>query len=197
MMGFARVAALLLGACVPALVAAEPATIGPFNTDIAAGGTPYVAQIGAPGTNLPATQSWALRAWVDPRIVPSGTVTVAGVGAPGAGLFLALVDGAPALVTPAGIVKGGGKLPSGKWTFLAATADKGTAHLFVNGVEVASGSAGAAQLSSQARLGGDGFGGRVAGFGYAGQALSAADVQKAASRAPDPALTVFTLSSPT
>lgn len=196
MTGFARVA-LLLGASAPALLAAEPTTLGPFNTDVAAGGTPYIAQIGAPGANLPVGQSWTLQAWIEPRVVPSGTITVAGVGAPGAGLFLALVDGAPALITPAGIVKGSGKLPADRWTFLAATADKGTAHLFVNGQEVASGRASAAQLAAEARLGGDGFGGRVAGFGYSGQALSGTDVQKAAGHAPDPALTVFTLSSPT
>ena len=197
MKSFARAAAFLLGASAPALLAAAPATVGPFNTEIAAGGTPYVAQVGAPGANLPASPSWTLQGWVEPRLVPSGTITVAGVGAPGAGLFLALVDGAPALVTPAGVVKAKDRLPSGTWSFLAATADKGIAHLYVNGREVATGPASAAQLSAEARLGGDGFGGRVAGFGYAGQALSAADVQKAAAHAPDPALTVFTLSSPT
>jgi hypothetical protein len=197
MTSFARVAALLLGASAPALLAATPATVGPFNTEIAAGGQAYVAKVGAPGVNLPAAQSWTLQGWVDPHLVPSGTVTVAGVGAPGAGLFLALVDGAPALVTPAGIVKARDRLPADKWSFVAATADKGVAHLYVDGQEAASGPASAAQLAAEARMGGDGFGGRVAGFGYTGQALSAAEVQKAAARAPDPTLTVFTLSSPT
>ncbi len=49
MTSFARVAALLLGVSVPAMVAAEPASVGPFNTEIAAGGQAYVAQVGAPG----------------------------------------------------------------------------------------------------------------------------------------------------
>jgi len=196
MTSFARATAFLLGACVPALLAAEPANVGPFNTDIAAGGKAYVAQIGAPGTNLPVAQSWTLQGWVEPHLVPSGNVAIAGVGAPGAGLFLALVDGAPALVTPAGIVKAKDRLPADKWSFLAATADKGTAHLYVNGQEVASGPASAAQLAAEARLGGDGFGGRVAGFGYSGQALSSAEIQKAAGKAPDVAATVFTLSTP-
>jgi hypothetical protein len=197
MASLARVAAFLLGASASALLAAEPAGVGPFNTEVAAGGQAYVAQIGAPGANLPASPSWTLQGWVEPKLVPSGTITVAGVGAPGAGLFLALVDGAPALVTPAGIVKAKDRLPTDKWTYLAATADKGTGHLYVNGQEVASGPASAAQLSAEARMGGDGFGGRVAGFGYGAQALSAAEVQKAYAKAPDPALTVFTLSSPT
>jgi hypothetical protein len=196
MASFARVAAFLLGTCGPALLAAGPTNIGPFNTDIAAGGKAYVAPIGAPGTNLPAAPSWTLQGWVEPHLIPSGNVTIAGVGAPGAGLFLALVDGIPALVTPAGIVKAKDRLPTDKWSFLAATADKGSAHLYVNGQEVASGPANAAQLASEARLGGDGFGGRVAGFGYSAQALSGAEIQKAAGKAPDPASIVFTLSTP-
>ena len=194
---FARLAALLLGASASALLAAEPAAIGPFNTDIAAGGEAYVAQLGAPGTNLPAAQGWTLQGWVEPHLVPSGTITVAGVGAPGAGLFLALIDGAPALVTPAGIVKAKERLPIDKWSFVAATADKGIARLYVDGQEAASGPAAAAQLAAEARLGGDGFGGRVAGFSFSGEPLPAGEVQKAAARRPDPALTVFTLSSKT
>lgn len=197
MASLARVAAFLLGASASALLAAEPATVGPFNTEIAAGGQAYVTQIGAPGANLPAAQSWTLQGWIEPHLVPAGTATVAGVGAPGAGLVLALVDGAPALVTPAGVVKAKDRLPTDRWSFVAATADKGIAHLYVDGREVASGPASAAQLSAEARMGGDGFGGRVAGFGYSAQALSATEVQKAAAKAPDPALTVFTLSSPT
>jgi hypothetical protein len=198
MTGFTRVAAFLLGASASALVlAAPPAGIGPFNTDIAAGGEAYVSQLGAPGAILPATQSWTLQAWVEPRLVPNGTVTVAGVGAPGSGLFLALIDGTPALVTPAGIVKANARLSAKGWTYLAAVTDKGVAHLYVDGHEVASGPASAAQVAAEARLGGDGFGGRVAGFGYASAATSAADIQKAAGQAPDPARIVFTLSTPT
>ena len=94
MASLARVAAFLLGASASALLAAEPVGVGPFNTEVAAGGQAYVAQIGAPGANLPASPSWTLQGWVEPKLVPSGTITVAGVGAPGAGLFLALVDGA-------------------------------------------------------------------------------------------------------
>jgi len=193
---FARAAAFLLGACGPALLAAEPPRVGPFNVEVAAGGSAYVAQVGMPGANLPVASDWTLQAWVEPHLAPAGTVTVAGLGTPGAGLFLALIDGAPALVTPAGIVKAKNRLPTDSWSFLAAAADKGTAHLYLNGQEVASGPANAAQLAAEARLGGDGFGGRVAGFGYSGQALSAAEIQKAATKAPDPALTVFTLSTP-
>jgi len=189
-------AAFLLGACGSALLAAEPAYVGPYNVEIAAGGKAYVAQLGTPGANLPVAQGWTLQAWVEPHLVSSGNVTIAGVGTPGAGLFLALVDGAPALVTPAGIMKAKDRLAFDRWSFLAATADKGAAHLYVNGQEVASGPANAAQLAAEARLGGDGFGGRVAGFGYSGRALSGADIQNAAGKAPDPGLTVFTLSTP-
>lgn len=128
--------------------------------------------------------------------MPAGTVTVAGIGAPGAGLFLALVDGTPALVTPAGVVKGDNRLPVGKWALLAVIADKGIARLYVNGTEVASGPAAAAQLAAEARMGGGGFGGRVAGFGYSPAAESAADIAKLAAKVPDPSLIVFTPSTP-
>jgi len=198
MTGLARVAALLLGVSASALaLAAEPAQVGPFNTEIAAGGDALVTPLGASGTTLPVAQGWTLQAWINPHLVPQGTATVAGVGAPGAGLFLALVDGAPALVTPAGIVKGNSRLPLDKWNLVTAVADKGTARLYVNGLEVASGATNAAQIAAEARLGGDGFGGRVAGFNYAPGALSPAEIQKRAAKAPDPALTAFTLSSPT
>ena len=78
MTGFARVAAFLLGASASALaLAAPPAGVGPFNTDIAAGGEPYVAQLGAPGGTLPATQSWTLQAWLEPRQMPTGAPSCA------------------------------------------------------------------------------------------------------------------------
>jgi hypothetical protein len=192
LLGFA---ALLVGASTPAL-AAPPIAIGPFNTDIMAGGIPYISRVGPDGGPIAPTPSWTLQAWVEPHVVPAGTVSVAGIGAPSAGLGLALVDGAPALVTPAGIVKAGTRLPVDHWSFVAAVADKGVAHLYVDGHEVASGPAGAAQVRSEARLGGDGFGGRVAGFGYAEGALSPAELQKRAATAPDPALIVFTPSGP-
>ena len=198
MRSFAQLAAFLVAASIPALAsAAETRAVGPFNAEIAAGGEPLVSSLGTPGATLPTPQSWTIQSWVEPHRVPQDAVSIAGVGAPGAGLFLALVDGAPALVTPAGIVKAGARLPTDRWSFVAAVAEKGVAHLYVNGNEVASGPASAAQIAAEARLGGDGFGGRVAGFGYSASALAPAALQRLAAKAPDPALTTFTLSSPT
>ena len=198
MTGIARLAAIVTGVSVSALaLAAEPAPVGPFNVEIAAGGDALVSAAGAPGTALPAAQSWTLSAWIEPRLVPAGTATVAGVGASGAGLFIALIDGAPALVTPAGIVKSNTPLARGQWSLVTSVADQGTARLYVNGKPVASGPASAAQVAAEARVGGDGFGGRVAAFGYRPEALSAAEVQKLAAKMPDAAMMSFTLTSPT
>lgn len=191
-----RLGGLLLGATALPLLAQSPSAVGPFNVDVAAGGTSYVAPIGAAGSLLPAANGWTIQAWVEPRIVPAGTATLAGIGAPGSGLFLALTDGVPAFVSSAGIVRGRQRLPLGRWTLLAVTADKGVARLYVDGREVASGPAAATQLAGEARLGGDGFGGRIAGFQYAPAMLPAAAMRGLAARAPDPDLTIFTLSSP-
>ncbi|WP_116092112.1 glycosyl hydrolase 2 galactose-binding domain-containing protein [Sphingomonas crusticola] len=199
MTSFARAAAFMLGVSATTLgLCAAPGTVGPFNTEIAAGGDALVSPLGAPGTTLPAPQAFTLQAWVEPTVIPARLALVAGVGTPGAGLFLALDHGVPALVTPAGIIRGNSAMPRGRWTFLAAVADKGTARLLLNGNIVASGPANIAQLPAEARLGGDGaFGGRVAGFSYTPAALSVSDLRSLAANAPDPALTVFTLSSPT
>ncbi|WP_442680058.1 glycosyl hydrolase 2 galactose-binding domain-containing protein [Sphingomonas sp. ASY06-1R] len=191
-----RLGGLLLGATALPLLAQSPSAVGPFNIDVAAGGTPYVAPIGAAGDALPAAGSWTIQAWIEPRVTPTGTATLAGIGAPGSGLFLALTDGVPAFVSPAGVVRGRQRLPLGRWTLLAVTAEKGVAHLYVDGREVASGPAAAGPLAGEARLGGDGFGGRIAGFQYSAAMLPAANIRALAARAPDPDLTVFTLSSP-
>lgn len=194
-------AALCLG---QAGLAQTPAKVfGPYNADLPAGGDQLVKPLAdlPAGSTLPADGPWSLSGWVKPSKTPAGRILVAGVGeAPAQGRYLALIDGAPALVSGGAVVRASHSAAPGAWTHLAAVSDGPRVVLYVDGVKAGEGDAAPVSPKAVARLAPRGqgapFGGRLAGFSFTARALSAAEVQADAKRAPNEALTAFEAGSP-
>jgi hypothetical protein len=192
-------AMLFLGASPAVLAQGGAGAIGPFNVDVARGGAGLTTPAGPDGATIPAASAWTLQAWVEPEANLVGTAKIAGVGAADTGAFLALVDGAPALVTPAGVVRGRSGLPAERWSLVTAVVDGGTARLFVGGTQVGSGPASLGTVPATAQIAprdGGAFAGRIAGFRYQPAAATSADITRASSAGVDPTLIQFTPSSP-
>jgi hypothetical protein len=203
---FARLRLSLLATSVAlsALLLAAPihaqTVYGPYNADLPRGGDGLAKPLA--GAPLPAEGPWSLQGWISPATASSGRVVVAGVGDSAAtGRFLALEDGAPAVVVGSAAVKGPGALKPGGWTHVAAVSDGAKVALYVDGAKVAEGAAGPAASAATVQLGprkpGAPFGGKVAGFTAQAAALTPAQIKALAATRPDPALTVYEPGSPT
>jgi Exo-beta-D-glucosaminidase Ig-fold domain/Glycosyl hydrolases family 2/Concanavalin A-like lectin/glucanases superfamily/Glycosyl hydrolases family 2, TIM barrel domain len=194
---------------------AGPGSFGPFDAQFPAGGdeltkpTPVPPADGAPivaPIPLPGAGPWTLRTWVQAETVPGGLTVLGGLApAPGGvGRFLALIDGKAALMVGNGTISGGPAISPGRWAFIAASFEAGTARLAVNGKEVASGRLApgavlpALVLAPRRNLpaGATPLAGRLAGFAYVPKRMVAAELQALAAREPNVDLTNFQSGSP-
>ncbi|GGB41860.1 glycosyl hydrolase [Sphingomonas metalli] len=177
-------------------------TYGPINADLPAGGEAVRQAIGGDGAPAIAAESWTLSAWIEARGTGPGLVEIAGFGGEtGPRRYLALRDGRAALVTEAGTIAGGGRLGSGRWHLIAATAEGGMVSLFVDGRSVARQRLASAPVPAVATLaprvaGAPVFAGRVANFQLDSGAVPAATLRRRAATPPDPALIAFIQGSP-
>jgi hypothetical protein len=193
-------ALLLLGASLPAMAQTTNQEIGPFNVEVARGGVGLLVPAVPDGATVPAAASWTLQAWVEPEADIAGTARIAGIGNADSGIALVLVDGAPGLMTPAGIVRARTRLPVDRWTLVTATVESGTARLLVGDTQVASGPATMAIRPAQVQVAGHdlgAFAGRIAGFRYMPRAASATEIASVNAARLDPTLIQFTAASPT
>ncbi|HEX8445577.1 MAG TPA: LamG-like jellyroll fold domain-containing protein [Sphingomonas sp.] len=194
-----RVSLLAMSLLATGALAQAPGMFGPYNADIAAGGAPLAKPVGPDGAMLPATAAWTMQAWVEPRTIPTGTARIAGFGDGTTGRYLALVDGAPALVTPAGTVAARMRLAPGRWRHIAAVADGDSVRLYLDGAEVARGKVAGDPVPAIAQIGPQSpgapvFAGRIADFQQAPTALSPAALRDVPR--PDAATTAFERTSP-
>lgn len=185
-------AALLMTAPAGAWAAADA---GPFNADIAGGGEGLAKATADLGSG-----PWTLQAWVSPRVAHDGVALVAGVGPPGSGVFLALRNGQPAMVTSQGTVAAGAVIAPGRWVHLAVVSDGHIMHLYADGVQLGglkSPPAVTGPLLIGPRMDGAAhFNGRVAGLSATAQTSSPSDLRRLASQAPKPELIGFEPDSP-
>ncbi|WP_040842833.1 LamG-like jellyroll fold domain-containing protein, partial [Nitrospirillum viridazoti] len=111
---------------------------GPYNAAFLAGGDGLTKP--QRGVTLPATGPWTLSTWFQADEVAGGIVLLAGVGDPAQGRYLALKDGRLALRTGSGeTISGGSAVKAGTWHHALASSDGKTAHLYLDGAEVAHG----------------------------------------------------------
>ncbi|PZR35464.1 LamG-like jellyroll fold domain-containing protein [Caulobacter segnis] len=199
----ALLAASALALSQAAFAQVTPPAYGPYNADLPAGGDQLIKPIATPqaGPTLPADGAWTLSGWIKPSKVPKGQVLIAGIGeAAASGRYLALIDGAPALVSGGAVVHGGAILASGAWRHLAAVADAGRVVFFVDGVKSGEGVvtplAAAPVIKLAPRGSGEAFGGKIAGLAFTARALSPSELLALARTPPDEALTAFEAGSP-
>jgi len=195
---------------------AGPGSFGPFDAQFPAGGDQLIKPMPTPPADgmpaaapasLPGTGPWTLRSWVQAETVPAGLTVLGGLApAPGgAGRFLALVEGKPALMIGNEMISGGPAVSPGRWVFIAASFEAGTARLYVNGKEMANGKLTPGALLTglilaprrNSPVGATPFAGRLAGFAFVPKRVAEADLQALAARAPDADLIQFQSGSPT
>ncbi|WP_294391066.1 sugar-binding domain-containing protein [uncultured Sphingomonas sp.] len=195
---------LLLGVSLLASMqsaAAWSQEVGPYNVRVAGGGATLTVPLQDGKDAVVAdARSGTLQAWIEPEANLPGTAIVGAIGATERRIALALIDGAPALITPAGTVRGRAALRPEQWSLITAVIDNGTARLFVGTSEVASGPAQSPAGAAEAQFGakdGGAFAGRVAGFRYRPAIVSTSDITRTNAAGIDPTLIQFTPSSPT
>jgi hypothetical protein len=172
---------------------AQVAHLGPYNTELIAGGIGLAKPLASP-----VADPFTLRLWVQPDGAQGGTVRLAGLGESGT---LALRDGTPVLIVGDTVIAAKGTLQPGRWRFLAATVDKDVARLFVDGVQAAQARVKSAAPASAIQIGErqqgqPGFSGRIAGLLVEPSALTPATLRAEAATAPDGALIPFEQASP-
>jgi len=180
----------------------DPPVYGPYNAVILQGGDGLRKPMVARDTVLRADSPWTLYCWVQTDAAITAPTLVAGIGdvAGEYSRFLGLDAGklmlwmgpdnslsAPATVTP------------GKWQFVTATFDGSVFRLYSDGVQVGQGSLTLGRVTPLLQiappvipeLGGQHFGGKIAGFTVVRDALSADRIKQIASNPPSFSLIEF------
>ena len=206
---FSRVVARLVAALAliwAGGVAAQPptpGTLGPYNLTLLQGGVGMIRGLPTGSPVLAAGAPWSMTGWVKVDVAQSAPVILAGLGDAAAGACDCLLltgDRLGALLPGGGELQTGASLPTGDWRAVAATFDGRVLRLYLDGRPVgalpASTPRVAAILSLAPALGAPPrirhFGGSLANFQVAGEALSAAAVEALAARRPNFALVNFT-----
>jgi hypothetical protein len=184
-----------------ALAADQITNSGPYNLTFLEGGVGLTRPLAADNPTLAANASWSITGWLRPTLEQSGDVVIAAVGGISADSCrcLAIHDGKLQLRAGGFEIAATRALQVGSWQALAATYDGQSLRLYVDGQL-----AGARVLTKQlpaanpeltlAPAGSSPerhFGGSLAQFQLAADALSARDVQRLFSNRPDFSLVVF------
>jgi beta-galactosidase/beta-glucuronidase len=187
-------------AATPAL---EPtANFGPYNASFLEGGIGIARPLSDRAALLGANASWSLTGWLRVAHRQSGDVIVTAIGdIPGTEWRgIALSNGTLSFVVGATTVHSTAILEAGKWYAVAAVFDGSTAHLYLEGEEINSRSASTiaagaslqlAPAAESAQSGSAHFGGSLALWTLAADALGAADVRALARARPDFSLITF------
>lgn len=192
----AGLALLVLATASSAAGAAAPGALGPYNVTILAGGVGMERSLPAASPIFAAGAPWSVSTWIRPEATAAGDVVVAGLGDPGAQACdcLELRNGRPGLRLAGGAsLVGGEPLTPGAWSWLAASYDGRSAHLFLNGREIASGPAATQTVRPTLSLGpptgvapgARHFGGSLAGLQLQDGPFSAEAARAGAAAAPN------------
>ncbi|WP_242153257.1 glycosyl hydrolase 2 galactose-binding domain-containing protein [Sphingomonas sp. BAUL-RG-20F-R05-02] len=188
----------------PRLPRAKLDTIGPYNARFIAGGDGISrpAQGYVDGELLPPAPRWTLSAWIKAERRSSGRVVVGGLGTAGqaGSRTLILADGRAALLLGDKLLVGGHPLPPRRWHHVAAVDQDGELRLFLDGEQVASGTAPASAPAALVVIGPRSpghtpFAGAVAALTYVSR-VDLREVAAAARRLPDDELVAFEDASP-
>ncbi len=193
----------LAGTCGAAPAAAPAGTLGPYNLILLQGGVGMSRSLPANSPILTAGAPWSMTGWVKVDAPQPGPVIVAGLGDPASGACdcLVLEGGRIGLnLAGGGQIHSQAALQPGAWRPVAATYDGHAAHLYVDGLEVSaapvSTQAVTAALSLGPALGAAPqvrhFGGALAQFQLAAEALPPARISALAAERPNFDLITFT-----
>lgn len=161
----------------------NPPVYGPYNGAFLTGGDGLEKAITENDTVIEADAPWTLFTWVNPTDAPTAREFVGGFGDPDAeySRYLALAPGK--LILWGGTnnsLEADVTLTSGQWHFIAASFDGQQFHLYSDGSEVAHGTLILGSVSNTLDLapptrqpGWSHFGGKIAGFTIAREALNA------------------------
>jgi Glycosyl hydrolase 2 galactose-binding domain-like/Exo-beta-D-glucosaminidase Ig-fold domain/Glycosyl hydrolases family 2/Concanavalin A-like lectin/glucanases superfamily/Glycosyl hydrolases family 2, TIM barrel domain len=172
-----------------------PPVYGPYNASFLTGGEGLEKTMSENDTVLEADSPWTLFAWINltnPDDAPAAREFVAGFGDPTAeySRYLALAPGKLILWGgPNNSLEANLTLAPGQWHFIAASFDGSHFHLYSDGTEVASGSLILGSVSSALDLapstrspGWSHFGGKIAGFTIAREALTSSAISDISSK---------------
>ncbi len=200
----------------------KPESYGPYSGRFLVDGRGLMWPLPADAPVLQADAPWTISAWFEPTSGGPESVLLAGIGDPAAenSRVLALVGGRPVLRLGAGNeITGNTPIASSGWHQIAATSDGLRQHLYVDGVEVATGNLAGARVAPQVVLGpvpesavprsspgSDApripiagfahFGGQIAGFELMPVALTSKEMHSRFEQRPDFALFAYTDASP-
>ena len=186
-----------------ALPAPDPRTnVGPYNVTFLEGGIGLTRPLAPDMPLLGARAQWSLAGWINPSRERVETLVIATIGDATAatcrcvllrnGKLTLGLGGGTSIASNAGV-------PAKEWTAIAATYDGTTAHLYVNGSEVASKAAEATDVTPSVNLAPhirdplvhEHFGGSLAEFQLHDKALAPDAVRALASAKPAVDLIVF------
>ena len=188
----------------PAAAAVLPpsANYGPYNVSFLEGGIGVERPLSGQSLALRAAAPWSMAGWLRISHRQSGQVIVAAVGDIAAGEWrgLALMDDSLLLVLgPGSTVRTDAVLDAGRWYAVAISIEGNAGHVYLDGREVGAGSATSQRVRPSLQLapaaqspGGAHFGGSLAQWTLADQALGADAVGTLARIAPDFSLITFT-----
>ncbi|HEY2661203.1 MAG TPA: LamG-like jellyroll fold domain-containing protein [Caulobacteraceae bacterium] len=185
-----------------AQAATAPAgALGPYNLTLLRGGVGMTRSLPADAP-VAAGARWSMTGWVKVDVAQPGVVTLAGLGDPASAACdcLVLDGGRLGLRLAGGVLQSHTTLPTGVWRAVAATYDGRTARLFVDGQDVASAPLASQSVAPTLNLGPAlgaapdirHFGGSLAQFQLAADALSPAAVKALAGDKPNFDLITFT-----
>jgi hypothetical protein len=178
------------------------ANLGPYNTTFLEGGVGQVRPLSEQAKSLGPDNPWSITGWMLSTRRQPGEVIVTAVGDVAGQKWrgIELDDGALSMVLgPQSAVRGAGVLEAGRWYFVAAVFDGRSAHLYLDGQELAAHSASTSgvrpliELAPAATSSGAGphFGGSLASWTLVPAALDAATVNRMAQARPDFSLVTF------
>jgi hypothetical protein len=178
------------------------ANFGPYNATFLEGGVGVVRPLSEQAEPLAQDEPWSITGWMRSTRHQPGDVIVSAVGDVAGEKWrgLELDDGALSVVMgPQSAVRGAGVLEAGRWYFVAAVFDGRSAHLYLDGRELAAQSASSSRVAPRIELapttvsstGRPHFGGSLAAWTLVPGALDAATVREIAQARPDFTLVTF------
>jgi hypothetical protein len=179
-----------------------PPEYGPFSAHFLAGGEGLEKTVPATDPLLKATTPWTMTAWVEMPAVPTQPMLIAGVGdaMDEQSRFFAVIHGRLALwFGKDNVLMASTPLAQLPWHFIAATFDGQVAHLYCDGVELATGTLIYGRVAPVVTLApvetrlpdAAPFGGRIALLTVSRAVMSDAEIAAAAKRQPEFSLVAF------
>ena len=122
-----------------AVMLAPTTNFGPYNATFLDGGVGLTRPLSEHAAPLPAGSPWSIVGWLRIAHAQPGQAIVTAVGDISNGEWwgLAVIDGSPCLIAGSTTVRGAAILDAGRWYAVSGVFDGSTAHLYLDGREIA------------------------------------------------------------